>query len=122
MIEFKGKTDPQICRELIEVNGLHPLDGDGQPIDEETLQKQIMDALENIAHCLDEGVKSGKFNYDLCPGIPELITALSDQHVTLGLLTGNHHLASRIKFDAVGLNFGDFRIGAFGFVINKRGK
>ncbi len=51
----------------------------------------------------------------LLPGVAELVGAIAaNDAATLGLLTGNYHEAGRLKIDAAGLDFTDFKVGAWG--------
>lgn len=100
---FAGKTDPQICRELLEEAGL------------EAAAIAEM-APRVIAHYLD-GLEAGLPGAEGChlkPGVREVIAALeADPDVVLGLLTGNVERGARIKIAHFGL-WTPFVMGAFG--------
>lgn len=50
-----------------------------------------------------------------CPGVPALLDALAARDdVLLGLVTGNLEATAPIKLQAVGIDAGLFRVGAFG--------
>jgi phosphoglycolate phosphatase len=102
---FDGKTDPQIVRELMRLAG----HGD------ERIDADMQRLLARYVECLHEELKApGRRPYTL-PGVPRLLDALErEAGVILGLLTGNLEQGARAKLDAVGLEFGRFRIGAFG--------
>ena len=102
---FDGKTDPQIVRELMRLAGHTDVRIDA---DMERL-------LTRYITCLHEELRApGKRAYTL-PGVPELLDALErEAGVVLGLLTGNLRQGALAKLDAVGLDAGRFRVGAYG--------
>lgn len=100
---YDGKTDPQIVREVMRIEG----HGDAH-IDER------MDALMTLylTHLERELVEANTVVY---PGIRELLDALEARDDTvLGLLTGNLREGAHAKLRAAGIDPGRFRIGAFG--------
>jgi phosphoglycolate phosphatase len=100
---YDGKTDPQIVREVMRIEG----HGDTH-IDER------MDALMTLylTHLERELVEANTVVY---PGIRELLDALEARDDTvLGLLTGNLREGAHAKLRAAGIDPGRFRIGAFG--------
>jgi phosphoglycolate phosphatase-like HAD superfamily hydrolase len=100
---YDGKTDPQIVREVMRLEGHHDAH-----IDER------MDALMTLylAHLERELEQADTFVY---PGIPELLAALEARDDTiLGLLTGNLREGAHAKLRAAGIDPGRFRVGAFG--------
>jgi phosphoglycolate phosphatase len=102
---FDGKTDPQIVRELmrIEGHGDERIDADMQ---------RLLDAYVGYLH--EELRAPGHSPYAL-PGVHELLDALEQRaDVILGLLTGNIEPGARAKLSAVGIKPERFRIGAFG--------
>jgi phosphoglycolate phosphatase len=102
---FDGKTDPQIVRELMRLEG-----HDDQRIDRE--MPALLSRYVELLH--EELVAPGHKVYTL-PGVPELLDELERRHtVVLGLLTGNHHLGAAAKLNAVGLDIGRFKVGAYG--------
>lgn len=100
---YDGKTDPQIVREVMRIEGHRDAH-----IDER------MDALMTLylTHLGRELVESNTVVY---PGIRELLDALEARDDTvLGLLTGNLREGAHAKLRAAGIDPGRFRIGAFG--------
>jgi phosphoglycolate phosphatase len=100
---YDGKTDPQIVREVMRLEGHHDAH-----IDER------MDALMTLylAHLERELEQADTFVY---PGIRELLAALEARDDTiLGLLTGNLREGAHAKLRAAGIDPGRFRVGAFG--------
>ncbi len=98
-ISMAGKTDVQIIREGLRVNGI--ADGDG--VVEAVVERYI--AL--LRREIDNPRRRVK------PGVYEVLDALSGGGIPLGLLTGNLEAGARIKLDPFGLN-DYFPSGAFG--------
>lgn len=103
--EFDGKTDPQIIRELMQLEGVS-----------DTIIAERMDAvLSRYVELLGHEMRATGFASTTYPGVFELIAALErEESVTLGLLTGNVESGARAKIESVGLDFSKFRVGAFG--------
>ena len=102
---FDGKTDPQIVRELMRLEG-HADDRIDR--DMPRLLSRYIDLLR------EELVAPGHKAYTL-PGVPDLLDELERRpNVVLGLLTGNHHLGAAAKLGAVGLDVARFKVGAYG--------
>lgn len=102
---FDGKTDPQIVRELMRMEG----HGD------ERIDADMHRLLERYVQCLDEELSAPGFSAAPLPGVLALLDRLERQDdVILGLLTGNIEPGARAKLRAVGLEPSRFRIGAFG--------
>lgn len=102
---FDGKTDKQIVRELmrLEGHGDHHIDASMQRL------------LDLYVGYLNEELTVSTGRARVLPGVRELLDALDERRdVILGLLTGNLEQGARAKLDAVGLDFDRFRIGAFG--------
>ncbi len=100
---YDGKTDPQIVREVMRLEGHRDAH-----IDER------MDALMTLylARLERELADANTFVY---PGILELLDALEAREDTiLGLLTGNLREGAHAKLRAAGIDPSRFRIGAFG--------
>jgi phosphoglycolate phosphatase len=100
---YDGKTDPQIVREVMRIEGHRDAH-----IDER------MDALMTLylTHLGRELVEANTVVY---PGIRELLDALEARDDTvLGLLTGNLREGAHAKLRAAGIDPARFRIGAFG--------
>ena len=102
---FDGKTDRQIVRELMRLEGHADAHIDAGM---ERLLDRYVDLLR------EELADPTKHAYTL-PGVRELLDALEARDdVTLGLLTGNLEAGARAKLAAVGLAFERFRVGAYG--------
>lgn len=100
---YDGKTDPQIVREVMRIEGHR-----------DTHIDERMDALMTLylTHLERELVAAKTIVY---PGIRELLDALEARDDTvLGLLTGNLREGAHAKLRAAGIDPGRFRIGAFG--------
>jgi phosphoglycolate phosphatase-like HAD superfamily hydrolase len=100
---YDGKTDPQIVREVMRLEGHHDAH-----IDER------MDALMALylAHLERELVDADTRVY---PGVRELLDTLEARDDTiLGLLTGNLREGAHAKLRAAGIEPTRFRVGAFG--------
>jgi phosphoglycolate phosphatase len=100
---YDGKTDPQIVREVMRIEG-----HEDAHIDER------MDALMTLylTHLERELDHVDMFVY---PGVRELLEALEARDDTiLGLLTGNLREGAYAKLRAAGIDPGRFRVGAFG--------
>jgi len=102
---FDGKTDKQIVRELMRIEGHADAHIDAR-----------MDALfARYLTYLDEELSDPTHPPYALPGVHELLDALeAADHVILGLLTGNLRDGARAKLTAVGIDFDRFRVGAFG--------
>jgi len=100
-----GKTDKQIVRELMRLEGHadHHIDASMQ---------RLLDLYVGYLH---EELKVSTGRARVLPGVRELLAALDERReVILGLLTGNLEQGARAKLHAVGIDFDRFRIGAFG--------
>ena len=100
---YDGKTDPQIVREVMRLEGHHDAH-----IDER------MDALMSLYLVqLEQELEHSRTLVH--PGIFELLDALEERHDTiLGLLTGNLREGAYAKLRAAGIDPDRFRVGAFG--------
>ena len=102
---FDGKTDPQIVRELMRLDG-H---------DDGRIDAEMRPLFERYVECLREELRNPAFRPYTLPGVPVLLDALEHRaDVILGLLTGNLEAGARAKLGAVGLDPERFRVGAFG--------
>jgi phosphoglycolate phosphatase-like HAD superfamily hydrolase len=102
---FDGKTDPQIVRDLMRLEGHSDarIDARMQPL------------FERYVECLREELRNPAFTPHTLPGVPSLLDELERRHdVILGLLTGNLELGARAKLEAVGVDPRRFRVGAYG--------
>lgn len=102
---YDGKTDQQITREQMRAAG----------IDEDTITARMDDVLDAYVEQLSAELAQDPNAARLCAGIPALLDALeAHDGATLGLLTGNIERGARKKLEAVGIDFGRFRVNAFG--------
>lgn len=102
---YDGKTDRQIVRETMRLEGLTDVEIDAQ-----------MDTLlDKYVSGLHEEFSSGVRAVQVFPGVLELIGRLEEEaNVVLGLLTGNIEEGARAKLGAAGIDFSRFQINAFG--------
>lgn len=104
-LEFDGKTDPQIIRELMELAG----------VEQTRIHQHIDTAISRYVVELHQELASDDHHGKTYPGIAELLDALEARDdVLLGLLTGNVRDGAMAKLAAVGLAHHRFRVGAFG--------
>ena len=100
---MSGKTDTQICLELMSSAGL--------------METEVLERLPRVweSYVSEMAVRlSNGFEAKLYPGVREVVNRLHDDPRTLlGLLTGNIRAGASVKLDAVGLD-GFFEFGAFG--------
>jgi phosphoglycolate phosphatase-like HAD superfamily hydrolase len=101
---YDGKTDRQIVREQMRVAGF----------DDATIDARFPALIERYLERLDAALTRDPAGNVVCAGMPLLARLAAEPRVTLGLLTGNVARGARRKLDAVGLDFGAFRVGAFG--------
>jgi len=102
---FDGKTDPQIVRELMRLDG-H---------DDARIDSDMWKLLDRYVAYLHEELGAPGFRASPLPGVPDLLDALEQRDdVIIGLLTGNIEPGARAKLEAVGLDPARFRVGAFG--------
>ena len=100
---YDGKTDPQIVREVMRLEGHH-----------DTHIDERMDALMTLYLGLLER-ELEQTQTLVYPGIFELLAALERRDDTiLGLLTGNLREGAYAKLRAAGIDPARFRVGAFG--------
>jgi phosphoglycolate phosphatase len=102
---YDGKTDRQIVRELMRLEGRADEDIDLE-----------MDRLlrEYVARLRDE-LASGTRSVEVLPGVRELLDELEgNSNVVLGLLTGNIIDGARAKLAAAGIDISRFKVNAFG--------
>ena len=102
---FDGKTDRQIVRDLMRLDG-HADEGIDERMDR---------LLGRYVECLSTELEGIDFRASVLQGVPELLDALEARDdVVLGLLTGNVEPGARAKLLAVGVNPDRFAVGAFG--------
>lgn len=100
---YDGKTDPQIVREVMRLEGHHDTHIDERM---DVLMSLYLSRLEHELKHVDTLVH---------PGIFELLDALEERRDTiLGLLTGNLRDGAYAKLRAAGIDPERFRVGAFG--------
>lgn len=104
-VRLDGKTDPQIVAELHSAAGCP----------ERNTPRTIARLLDRYLEELEREIADRGHLVHPCPGVPELLDALTErQDVVTGLLTGNIVSGARLKLGAAGIDFGRFRVGAFG--------
>ena len=104
-LEFDGKTDPQIVRELMQLAGMAP----------DSVNERLPHALTRYVELLGAELGDADHADKIYPGVGALIDELeSRDDVLLGLLTGNVREGALAKLTAVGIAPDRFRIGAFG--------
>jgi phosphoglycolate phosphatase len=102
---FDGKTDPQIVRELMKLEG----HGD------EHIDAGMQRLFDRYVDYLHEELRTGAEGVRVMPGVCELLDALDERSdVVLGLLTGNLVAGARAKLDAAGIDPDRFAVGAYG--------
>ena len=103
--KYDGKTDKQIVRELMRVEGLP----------DEQIDSRMTDLLDTYISGLYAELESGEREVHVYPGVRELLDALEkEQSVVMGLLTGNIELGAKAKLRAAGIDIERFRVNAFG--------
>jgi phosphoglycolate phosphatase len=103
---YDGKTDRQIARELMRIEGHH----------DETIDSRMDQLIEIYLDGLGRELANvpGE-RLQVLPGVTELIDAVERREdAVLGLLTGNVERGAAAKLAAVGIDMSRFRINAFG--------
>jgi phosphoglycolate phosphatase-like HAD superfamily hydrolase len=102
---YDGKTDKQIVRETMRLEGLS----------DEEIDAQMEALLELYVTGLHAELESGSRGIHVYPGVFELLDALEEESsVVLGLLTGNIEAGAKAKLGAAGIDARRFRVNAFG--------
>jgi phosphoglycolate phosphatase len=102
---YDGKTDVQIARELMRLEG-H---------DDDAIDARREAVLAGYLERLRAELGGTEHRVQLLPGVPALLDALEPRpDVVLGLLTGNVAEGAEAKLRAAGIDFGRFRVNAFG--------
>ena len=110
---FGGKTDPQIVRELMRIDGHEDLH----------IDDRMTELLDRYVAYLDQEIGADASKVETMPGIHELLAALeAREDVIVGLLTGNLVAGAKTKLRAVGIEFSRFKVGAFGSDHEARGE
>jgi phosphoglycolate phosphatase-like HAD superfamily hydrolase len=102
---YDGKTDRQIVRDLMRIEGL----GDAE------IDARMDELLDAYLTRLRAELASGERTVHVFEGVRELLDELErESSVMLGLLTGNIEPGARAKLGAAGIDFSRFKINAFG--------
>jgi phosphoglycolate phosphatase-like HAD superfamily hydrolase len=102
---YDGKTDRQIVRDLMRLEG----HGDAH------IDERLPVLIDLYLTKLETELQDPEHERRLLPGVGELLDALERRDdVILGLLTGNVGPGAAAKLRAVGLDPARFRVGAFG--------
>ena len=102
---FDGKTDPQIVRELMRMEG-HA---------DDHIDERMSHLLDRYVDYLHEELDQTAAAVRLMPGVAELLDALEPRtDVVLGLVTGNLAAGAAAKLRAGGVDPARFRVGAYG--------
>jgi len=103
---YDGKTDPQIVRELMKLDGK----------DDKAIDNRMPAVLNLYVENLNYELRAPDRKAPRAlAGVGKLLDALEARSdVILGLLTGNIERGARLKLDSVGIEFSRFRVGAFG--------
>lgn len=100
--DFRGRTDPEIVRDLMHAAG----------VPAPTVQARLADCLAAYVRALEPEV--ARRGVRVMPGVPALLAVLSRRpDVVVGLLTGNIEPGARVKLAPTGL-WPFFRLGAYG--------
>jgi phosphoglycolate phosphatase-like HAD superfamily hydrolase len=104
-IRYDGKTDKQIVRESMTHAGFSDADIDAR----------MDDTIARYVASLPDRLSDPARGVGMYPGVATLIdTVHRRDDCVLGLLTGNVEAGARLKLQAVGLDFNQFRVNAFG--------
>ncbi|HXD48666.1 MAG TPA: HAD family hydrolase [Gemmatimonadaceae bacterium] len=110
---FDGKTDPQIVRELMRLEG-HS---------DARIDASMQTVFDRYVVLLREELDVAGDAVRLMPGVRELLDVLATRSdVVLGLLTGNLVGGAHAKLQAAGIEPSLFRVGAFGSDHEVRGE
>ena len=102
---YDGKTDKQIVRETMRLEGLT----------DEEIDARMPELLDRYLDGLHSELASGERQVHVFPGVREILDELEQQEsVVLGLLTGNIEPGARAKLGAAGIDIKRFRVNAFG--------
>jgi phosphoglycolate phosphatase len=106
-----GKTDPNVLSEILTATGWA----------KESIPEKVAQALRVYPVILEEEL--ARANTRPCPGVPELLLALSVlDHVQLGLYTGNIRAGTQAKLRAAGLDGFPWRWFACGDGLTDKGQ
>lgn len=100
-VDFSGRTDPDIIKDIFVRNGFS----------EEDAASWLPDALEAYVECFQKHYNPDDFN--VLPGVQPLIEQLHGiPNMQLAILTGNLETTAYLKLQSIGLD-GYFPFGAF---------
>jgi phosphoglycolate phosphatase len=112
-MRYDGKTDRQIVRESMRAAG----------VAEAEIDSRMDDVISLYVATLPSRLGDPDRHVGVYPGVAELIHAVHMRDdAVLGLLTGNVEPGAKLKLGAVGLDFEQFRINAFGSDHEVRGE
>ncbi|HNR26402.1 MAG TPA: HAD family hydrolase [Methanobacteriaceae archaeon] len=100
-INYAGKTDPQILREVLTMGG----------VEEKAIQRDFQACLQYMIDYYQKHVHQE--NIQVLGGVNELLSQLQSKEVLLGLTTGNLEPIAHAKLGRVGLD-DYFPFGGFG--------
>lgn len=101
--DWRGKTDPQIVRDLLRHAG----------VSDRAIEAGLAECFDRYRGYLDRTLANGH-RVDVLPGVPEILRRLNARHdAVVGLLTGNVEPGAVAKLRPTGL-LPFFRIGAYG--------
>ena len=100
-VSFTGMTDPAILAEAFK-----------HTFGREPTLRESRDFFELYLNILAREVPMAK-HYRVLPGIPQLLQALTERKIPIGLATGNLREGAKIKLDRAGL-WSFFPVGGFG--------
>jgi len=104
-MRYDGKTDRQIVRESMLASG----------ISEAEIDARMDQAVSLYVATLPSRLGDPERHVGMYPGVAELIDSVhARDDCVLGLLTGNVESGAKLKLGAVGLDFEQFRVNAFG--------
>lgn len=102
---FDGKTDRQIVRDLMRVEGF----------DDATIDERLPRVLFHYIERLRDELRNPEHPPRVLPGVPELLNALDGAPgIVLGLLTGNIAEGADAKLRAVQIDPARFKVAAYG--------
>ncbi len=102
---YDGKTDRQIVRDLMRLDGLT----------DDHIDDRMDELIQAYLTGLQAELASGKREVHVFAGVRELLDELDARDdVMLGLLTGNVEAGARAKLGAAGIDIDRFKVNAFG--------
>lgn len=112
-MRYDGKTDKQIVRESMR----------GAGVSDKDIDSRMADVMALYVAALPSRLADPERCVGMYPGVATLIDAVHRRSDSvLGLLTGNVEPGARLKLAAVGLDFDQFRVNAFGSDHEVRGE